>query len=135
MGKKGVTEKLLIKKGEKIVFVNQPDYFYDELNSIEDIIIEDEVSPEMDLIILFVNNKGELEEYAPIVMKNIKYDGVLWICYPKKSSGIETDISKYKGWDILYKNGYKAVSQISIDEIWSAIRFRKVELIKKKREK
>ena len=60
-------------------------------------------------------------------------DGLLWLCYPKKSS------KTYKGSDcsrdtvtgMLSEEGFEPVRQIAIDEDWSALRFRKPEKIKK----
>ena len=131
MGKQNLTKKLLIKDNQKIIFLNQPDYFYDELLLSENMEIYDSISSDMDLVVLFVNNNSDFDKYILIVIGNIKKDGILWICYPKKSSGVETDASGETIRGKMFKYGYKAVTQISIDEIWTGIRFRKIELVYK----
>ncbi len=133
MGEKTLTEKLLIKPNIKISFINPPDYFFDELETDENTTIDYKVYYDTDLIVLFVNNREELVKFISEIIKKLKYDAVLWICYPKRSSGIKTDISRNQGWEVIYNYGYKPVTQISIDEIWSGIRFRKIELIGKPR--
>ncbi len=133
MGKQNLTEKLLIKENRKIIFINQPDYFYDELLLSENIKIHDNISPDMDLIILFINNLMEFDGYIPIAVENIKNDGILWVCYPKKHSPAEKDISRDMIRKKMFKKGYKQVTQISIDEIWTGIRFRRIELVHKTR--
>ncbi|HEY2601580.1 MAG TPA: hypothetical protein VGI67_08495 [Thermoleophilaceae bacterium] len=53
--------------------------------------------------------------------------GLAWGAYPKKSSGIETDVTRDHGWDALYEAGLQPVRQIAIDDTWSALRFRRAE--------
>lgn len=60
-----------------------------------------------------------------------KTDPVIWLAYPKKSGNIKSDINRDLGWDSIYDLGLSPVSQISIDENWSALRWRKTEQIKK----
>jgi hypothetical protein len=48
----------------------------------------------------------------------------LWFAYPKKSGAYASDISRDQGWDALAVAGFLGVTQIAIDEDWSALRFR-----------
>ncbi len=79
---------------------------------------------------LFVNNKDELDKYGKQVADSLKYDGILWISYPK--GGTKTDINRDQGWETVKNLSLRPVSQIAIDETWSALRFRPVERVKKK---
>jgi hypothetical protein len=56
---------------------------------------------------------------------------VLWFAYPKISSGIKTDINRDNGWGVLQKRKFEPVTQIAIDETWSALRFKPVDKIPK----
>jgi hypothetical protein len=61
----------------------------------------------------------------------VTYDGLLWVSYPKKSSKIATDISRDVAWEVMKEFGLQPVFQISIDETWSALRFRPTERVGK----
>jgi hypothetical protein len=57
---------------------------------------------------------------------------MLWFAYPKKSSVNYTcDFSRDTGWEILGRHGFEGVRMVAIDQDWSALRFRRVEYIKK----
>jgi hypothetical protein len=74
--------------------------------------------------IVFVNELKEFVDFLSGQLKYIESDSVLWFAYPKGSSGIKTDINR----DILRvkaeEYGISTVTAISIDDTWSALRFR-----------
>ena len=76
--------------------------------------------------LLFVNNIEELKRFGSEMVRSVKYDGYLWFSYPKKNSGVKTDINRDTGWNVLSEAGLRPVTQISIDEVWSALWFRPV---------
>ncbi len=82
--------------------------------------------------IIFVNNNKELINFLSTRLGDIEYDSVLWIAYPKGSSGIRTDINR----DILRTTaegfGLSTVTAVSIDNTWSALRLRPAEKVGKK---
>ena len=51
----------------------------------------------------------------------------IWIYYPKKTGRIKSDLSRDVCWKILVPQGFTPNSQISIDETWSALRFKPIE--------
>jgi len=54
---------------------------------------------------------------------------LLWIAYPKQSSGIKTDVNRDILWQLSLQTGLRPVTQIAIDETWSALRFRPAERV------
>jgi hypothetical protein len=48
----------------------------------------------------------------------------LWIAYPKGGSGVDTDLNRDVGWEPVKDLGLRPVAQVSVDRIWSALRFR-----------
>lgn len=105
-------------------------YYLAKLGSLP---IENELDGKFDFVHLFVQNKDEVDLLGPKAVEAVKPEGVLWISYPKGSSKIKTDINRDKGWDSIKAMGFVGVSMISIDETWSAMRFRPVELTKSMR--
>ena len=59
-------------------------------------------------------------------------EGVLWLCYPKGGAKAGTDINRDTGWDVMLLAGWGPVSQIAIDERWSALRWRPESDVKRK---
>jgi hypothetical protein len=76
-----------------------------------------------DGIQLFVKRKKELAASLKIIVALLKHDTIFWISYPKKSSGIESDL-KMGSWDELIPYGLDGVASIAVDETWAGSRFR-----------
>jgi hypothetical protein len=77
-----------------------------------------------DWIQVFVRNEAELKVIGPKAARALKPEGLIWISFPKGSSGIQTDLTRDKGWESLKKLDLKWVTLISIDETWSAFALR-----------
>jgi len=84
----------------------------------------DSLAGSFDWIQVFVRNEAELKQLAPKAAKALSPDGLLWISFPKGSSGIQTDLTREKGSDSLSKLDLKWVSLISVNETWSAFGLR-----------
>lgn len=80
--------------------------------------------------ILFAKNSRELAAVFKKVEGRLRGDPLLWICYPK--GGVDTDLNRDILWHWLWPRGLRPVSQISLDETWSAMRFRPQGLVKSK---
>ena len=79
----------------------------------------------------FVLSRDQISELAPKIASRLADDGVLWFAYPKKSSPhLKSDIQRGSGWEPLGALGFEGVRQVSVDEDWSALRFRRVENIR-----
>ena len=76
-----------------------------------------------DVVQVFVRDRADLDEVAETALEALKPGGILWMCYPKRSSRVPTDLSRDAGWDPLYQAGRGPVAAISIDEVWSGLRF------------
>ena len=81
--------------------------------------------------LFFVNNNKELLHCLKNDLAKIEPDSVLWFAYPKGTSKIKTDINR----DIIRvtaeEYGITTVAAISIDDTWSALRFRPVDKVGK----
>jgi hypothetical protein len=81
--------------------------------------------------LIFVNNKKECVHFLTKSLGNIEFDSVLWLAYPKGTSGIKTDINR----DILRvtaeEYGITTVTAVSINDTWSALRFRPIDRVGK----
>jgi hypothetical protein len=118
-------KKLLIKAGMRLAVFNAPEGYVESLGPLpEGAGFVDGPVGGLDFVQLFVKNRGEYDLLGPAALGAVKMDGMLWICYPKKSSGVESDLDRDVVWRMLQPAGVRPVTQIAIDEVWSALRFR-----------
>jgi hypothetical protein len=81
--------------------------------------------------LVFINNQEEFLHFLNSELKNIEPDSVLWFAYPKATSKIKTDINRDTLRTTAEKFGITTVTAISINDIWSALRFRPMEKVGK----
>ncbi len=127
-------EKLNYKGQERIAIINAGQDFYNLfLNENKTILIDREIDPRYpyDFIIIFVKTVAEVESLSPIALHNLLADGILWFCYPKKTSKkYSSDINRDHGWESLNSSGLHGIRLVSVDNDWSALRFRNAKYIK-----
>ena len=125
-----LTKKLRLKAGMRARFINPPPGYVELVGELPTGVVE--AAMELDFVQLFAKDGAELAALWPEAHKAIKYDGMLWICYPKKSSGIGSDLNRDAGWKPVTESGLRPVAGVSIDATWTALRFRPVEAVKTK---
>jgi hypothetical protein len=81
--------------------------------------------------LIFINNNQEFLNFLKYDLENIESDSVLWFAYPKGTSKIKTDINRDTIRLTVEEFGLKTVTAISIDETWSALRFRPIDRVGK----
>ena len=81
--------------------------------------------------LVFINNNKEYLHFLKNDLKNIEADSVLWFAYPKGTSKIKTDINRDTIRVTGEEFGITTVTAVSIDDTWSALRFRPVEKVGK----
>ncbi len=121
-------KKLGIKPKHRVNILNAPEGFSEQIGTLlpEDVELLTTPTPvgNFDVVLQFVRNKAEVEEDTPEAIQQIKPGGLFWVSYPKQSSKVPTDINRDILWKIFPNSEWRPVTQISIDEIWSALRFR-----------
>jgi hypothetical protein len=132
-------EKFNYKGQDRIALINSEDGFASTLSSdLPDVTIDMEIDPRYpySFIILFVKSISDVNKITCMALHNLVADGVLWYCYPKKSSKkYKSDIDRDHGWKILNDSGFHGIRLVSIDNNWSAMRFRNAKFIKSTRDK
>ncbi|MBI3232972.1 MAG: hypothetical protein HYZ42_02855 [Bacteroidetes bacterium] len=81
--------------------------------------------------VIFINDSKELLGFLNTGLKNIEIDSVLWLAYPKGTYKIKTDINRDTIREKAEEFGITTVTAISIDDTWSALRFRPIEKVGK----
>ena len=84
-----------------------------------------------DFVQVFATKQEELERLCTEVKEAGKYDCLFWACYPKGTGKIKSDIKRETVWTALELAGVQAVTQIAIDDTWSALRGRPPAMVGK----
>lgn len=76
-----------------------------------------------DAVVVFLRNREALERRRSVVADAAGADRLTWVAYPKAYQ-LGTDLNRDSLWDLLATSGIKPVRQVSIDTVWSAVRWR-----------
>jgi SAM-dependent methyltransferase len=127
-------KKLRLLPGYHALVLNPPAGYIEHLGELPNGLTLSQQPEEgaFDFVHLFVRNSAEFDALGPTAREAVKYDGILWISYPKRSAKIETDLSRDSMWELLTDFGMRPVAQVSVDDTWSAVRFRPSELVNTK---
>lgn len=128
-------KKLQYKQQAVIHVLNAPASFkaeQEEMSKVCKVITSVSKAAEAEFVIMFVTKQKELDEQIDVLIAKLADNGILWFCYPKGTSKKYTsEINRDNGWQHLGDLGFEPVRAVAVDEDWSALRFRKVEHIKK----
>jgi hypothetical protein len=83
----------------------------------------------IDFALIFAINQLQLNNILKEVFSALHPESKLWIAYPKTTSKIVSDLNRDASWEILSKNDYEAVRQVTLDHVWTAMRFKKLDQI------
>ncbi|MEN9938853.1 MAG: hypothetical protein RLZZ387_5432 [Chloroflexota bacterium] len=125
-----LAQKLQLKPGQTLVALHAPAGYAEALaGQLDGITVTDAAAGPADAVLTFVTALAEgmprLEEAAGAVRR----DGLLWMAYPKGSSGIKTDVNRDRLWAATKGSGWQPVRQVALDDVWSGMRYRPEELV------
>jgi hypothetical protein len=89
-----LAKKLGIKNGFRVWFANTPDDFDQDLDLPADLKINSTRSEPLDLIMLFTKSEAKLRKEFTALAKKLCPNGMIWVCWPKKASGVATDVNE-----------------------------------------
>ena len=118
-----LVKKLGIKAGFKIAFVNAPRRFVQELDLPSFLTINSRSRKPLDFVLLFVKSEKELKGSFSAHAARLNPSGMLWVAWPKKSSGVATDLSFNNVQAIGLAAGLVDTKICAVDEIWSGLKF------------
>jgi hypothetical protein len=72
---------------------------------------------------IFVVTRAELERRLPEVLRRLPPDGTLWISWPKRASGVSTDVTENVLREVVLPTGWVDIKVCAVDETWSGLRF------------
>jgi hypothetical protein len=117
-------KKLGIKEGFRILIVNSPKDFPATLGSLPNNVKRVKSnSKTIDFILLFSNAEKKLKKEFPQLARKLVSNGMLWVAWPKKSSGVETDLLFENVQRIGLNAGLVDVKICAVDDVWSGLKF------------
>jgi hypothetical protein len=120
-----LAQKFQLKSGVPVILLNPPLGYLDRLKAeLTANPVYTEVGDQAGVIILFVNNLAEAKNLVPQVIQAPQLVNLLWIAYPKGASKVKTDVNRDILWKAVKPMGWRPVRLISLDEVWSVMRYR-----------
>lgn len=115
-----LVKKLGIKPGSRVLLVNDPAGFVDLLVGVPDDVATDLAA---DVIVFFSSVAAEVKRQVPRLRRRLAPGGGLWVAWPKKTSGVETDVTFEVVQPAGLGTGLVDNKVCAIDTIWTGLRF------------
>lgn len=77
-----------------------------------------------DFVLAFLRESAAIPATVPAITAGTVPDAIIWLAYPKGGAKAGTDLNRDRLWRAIAPYGLRPVSQVAIDEVWSALRFR-----------
>jgi len=117
-------KKLGIKEGFLIGFIDSPKGFRKELGTLPaNVKVVLDSDKHFDLIMLFATSAQALVEKFSLLASKLSLEGMLWVAWPKKSSGVLTDLSFSNVQRVGLDAGMVDVKICAVNDIWSGVKF------------
>jgi hypothetical protein len=118
-----LARKLGIVGGSRVVTRHAPGGYAGLLAPLPPgVVFGKRVSPRTDLIHVFSDRKASLRGELEALRRSIRSDGVVWVSWPKKSSGVPTDITEDTIRELALPLGFVDVKVCAVSEVWSGLK-------------
>lgn len=115
--------KLGFKAGHRVSYVNPPENFGELLGELPDGVREvTRLRGPLDLIVCFVTERRVLEQRLTALRRAMAPAAMLWIAWPKKTSGVKTSVTEDVVRDVVLPTGLVDTKVCAIDDTWSGLR-------------
>jgi hypothetical protein len=130
-----LSDKLGIKSGTPVIALGAPSSYRALLDPLPGgATLQTQLSSDAAFVHRFVSSRKELAADFPKLADALADEGTLWISWPKKTSGVDTDLTENAVRDLGLPLGLVDVKVCAIDEVWSGLKFvRRVENRSKQR--
>ena len=118
-----MAKKLGIVTGTNLAIISSPNGFCDDISLPDGVTVRTAARGRVDVLVFFATRRAELTRRFPAMKRAIDVDGGLWIAWPKRTSGVATDLSENPVREIGLANGLVDNKVCAIDETWSGLRF------------
>jgi hypothetical protein len=114
--------KLGFKPGMTVVYLDAPDHLDELLGELEGVSVRRSLRGHVDLVMCFVTERRRLERRAARLREAVAPDGMVWVCWPKKASKVDTDMTEDIVREVLLPTGLVDNKVAAVDETWSGLK-------------
>ncbi len=112
--------KLGIKEGGTVALLNAPPDLITGLPA--GVVVRNQARGHADVVVEIVTKRSKLEQRIGVLEKLIFPSGGLWIAWPKRASGVETDMTDHVVRELALPRGLVDNKICAIDETWTGMR-------------
>jgi hypothetical protein len=117
-------KKLGIKEGFRAALVHAPEDVRAELReTLSGCEVVHEARNGLDFAMVFTESRAELAKEFKRVAKELAPAGMLWVSWPKKTSGVKTDVNENVVREIGLAAGLVDVKVCAVTDVWSGLKF------------
>ena len=118
-----LTKKLGIKEGHRLAFPGAPEEFPGLLGELPGgTAVRAKAAGPLDVIVFFTRRRSELARRMPGLRRAMDPAAGLWIAWPKRASGVATDLTEDVVRELAYENALVDNKVCAIDDTWSGLR-------------
>lgn len=118
-----LAKRLGFKPGDRIILINEPIYYHDLFEELPTgLLFTYSHEEKADIVHWFIDSLDDFSAALPSIIKLIGPGGNIWISWPKRSSGVKTDLSENIVRDAVLPLGLVDVKVCAVDEKWSALK-------------
>ena len=129
-----IVKKLGLKPGMRVLVLGAPSGYMDSLAPLPDgVAVSESLGSAHEFVQFFATKKSEITKSAKKLLQSAAPGALVWVTYPKKTSRVDSDLSREEVWAAMEGTGWRPVSQIAIDDVWSALRFRPIQDVKSRK--
>lgn len=118
-----LVKKLGIKAGDRVALVNAPEGFSRELEGLPPNVKLIGAKGEAEVAIVFARSIADFRKSFEAATKRMTTDGMVWASWPKKASGIQTDLDESKIREFGLAVGVVDVKVCAVNDTWSGLKF------------
>ena len=128
-----LSKKLGIKTGARLKTKGAPPNYLDLLAPLpEGVVVSARLRPPVDILHVFTKSRTDLARDLERGLNEIHQDGMIWVSWPKKASGVVTDVTEDVIREVALSMTLVDVKVCAVDETWSGLKLviRKVHRVK-----
>jgi hypothetical protein len=119
-----LAKKLGIREGDRVALLAAPEGVRDSLEPLPDRVrLTTTARGTLDVIVSFHDQRAELEARIPKLLGALDVDGGIWMAWPKRASGVATDLTEDVQREIWLPLGLVDTKVCAVDDTWSGLRF------------
>jgi hypothetical protein len=116
-----LTKKLGIRAGDRLAVLGAPPGF--TLDDLPDRVeTREHARGRFEVVLSFHTRRADLARRLPTLLRALSVDGGLWVAWPKRASGVPTDITEDTVRDVALPTGMVDNKVCAVDETWSGLR-------------